>query len=75
MRFPFALGWSPSPASITPALTSSSLNLPISANSASLGRAPASLFFVAFTITMTFMFVSLSLSAPRRRRGVHRGDE
>ena len=30
-RAPFELGWRPSPASITPALTSSSLNLPISA--------------------------------------------
>ena len=30
MRAPFELGWSPSPASITPAFTSSSLNFPIS---------------------------------------------
>ena len=28
-RAPLELGWSPSPASMTPALTSSSLNLPI----------------------------------------------
>src|SRR5262245_16665220 len=41
-RLPFELGWSPSPASITPALTSSSLNLPISARSCSLGMTPAS---------------------------------
>jgi hypothetical protein len=32
-RLPLLLGWSPSPASMMPALTSSSLNLPISSNS------------------------------------------
>ena len=41
-RAPFELGWRPSPASMTPALTSSSLNLPISASSFSFGRTPAS---------------------------------
>ena len=34
-RAPFELGWSPSPASITPAFTSSSLYFPISARSSS----------------------------------------
>jgi hypothetical protein len=38
-----------------PALTSCSLKLPISINSFSVGMIPASLFFVAFTITMTFI--------------------
>src|SRR6266700_3899447 len=40
---------------MTPALTSSSLNLPISASSASLGITPASEFLVALTNTMTRM--------------------
>jgi len=51
-RAPFELGCSPSPASITPAFTSSSLNFPISVNSLSLGMTPASEFRVALTITM-----------------------
>ena len=37
-RAPFELGWSPSPASITPAFTSSSLNLPIAVSSFSSGH-------------------------------------
>ena len=37
-RAPFELGCSPSPASITPAFTSSSLNFPISARSFSSGK-------------------------------------
>ena len=41
-RLPLLLGWSPSPASMTPALTSSSLNLPMSAEKLSLGITPAS---------------------------------
>ena len=41
-RSPFELGWRPSPASITPALTSSSLNFPISASIFASGITPAS---------------------------------
>src|SRR5262249_32085859 len=41
-----------SPASITPALTSSSLYLPIAANSSWLGITPASLSGLALTMTM-----------------------
>src|SRR5574342_699838 len=52
-RLPLRLGWRPSMASITPALTSSSLTLPMSARSFSLGMTPASEVLVAFTITMT----------------------
>ena len=44
---------------MTPAFTSSSLNLPISASSFSLGITPASEFFVALTITMTRIVVLL----------------
>ena len=55
---PFTLGCSPSPASMMPLFTSSSLNLPISVRSFSLGITPPSEFFVAFTITMTRMTVS-----------------
>ena len=51
-RAPFELGWSPSPASITPAFTSSSLNLPISARSFSSGSTPASESLVALTMIM-----------------------
>ena len=67
-RLPFALECRPSPASITPALTSSSLYLPISASSFSLGITPASDSFVAFTITMKrivcLLFSSGSSSGP-----------
>jgi predicted dithiol-disulfide oxidoreductase (DUF899 family) len=41
-RAPLELGCSPSPASITPALVSSSLYFPIAVRSSSLGRTPAS---------------------------------
>src|SRR5439155_17562275 len=41
-RAPFELAWSPSPANITPAFTSSSLNFPISARISLLGKTPAS---------------------------------
>src|SRR5262245_58867948 len=58
-RFPLLLACRPSPANITPALTSSSLNLPMSASSFSLGITPASEFFVALTITMTRIVVLL----------------
>src|ERR1700712_2810725 len=52
MRAPFELGCRPSPASMTPALTISSLNLPIAVSNSVLGITPASLFLSAFTITM-----------------------
>src|SRR5687768_189183 len=60
MRLPYLLGFKPSPPFIMPALTSSSLYLPISANifaifSGSLKSVSASLFGVAFTKTMTFI--------------------
>jgi len=55
-RTPFELAWSPSPASITPAFVSSSLNLPISVSSSSLGITPASEFLLALTITMNVIF-------------------
>ena len=51
-RAPFELGWSPSPASSTPAFASSSLNFPISVRSFSSGRRPASEFLVALTKIM-----------------------
>src|ERR1043165_9427983 len=56
-RRPFELGCSPAPSSITPALTSSSLYLPIAASISSLGITPASLSLLAFTIIMNRMFV------------------
>src|SRR5437867_6080394 len=51
-RAPLEVGLSPSPASITPAFTSSSLNRPISVNSFSLGIWPASVSLVALIMTM-----------------------
>ena len=51
-RAPFELGCSPSPASITPAFTSSSLNLFISVRIFSLGSTPASVSLSALTSTM-----------------------
>ena len=62
---PLELGWRPSPASMTPALTSSSLNFPMSVRSFSLGITPASEFLVAFTITMTRIVVLPSLAFQR----------
>src|SRR6478672_6408825 len=44
---------------MTPAFTSSSLNRPMSASSFSLGIMPASLFRVAFTITMNRIVFSV----------------
>src|SRR5258708_17597909 len=52
-RLPFELACSPSPASITPAFTSSSLYLPILARISVLGRMPASETLLALTITIT----------------------
>src|SRR4029450_5833163 len=56
-RLPFELGWSPSPASMIPAFTSSSLYFIISLRSPSGGRAPASEALVVFTITITRIVV------------------
>ena len=57
-RAPLELGASPSPASITPALTSSSLNLPMSVSSSLLGITPASESLLALTRTMNRMGMS-----------------
>src|SRR2546427_436129 len=57
----FPEGCNPSPASMTPALTNSSLNFPISASSCSLGMAPASYSLCPFTITRYRIAVSLPL--------------
>src|SRR5439155_7874739 len=59
-RAPFELGWSPSPASSTPAFASSSLNFPISVSSFVSGRTPASEFLSALTSTMNRIVVSPS---------------
>ena len=58
-RLPLLLGCRPSPANMMPAFTSCSLNWPISA-SFSFVSAPASKFFVAFTITITRICAFLS---------------
>src|SRR6266498_53459 len=73
IRLPFELGWRPSPASMMPALTSSSLYLPMSLRSFSVGRAPASEFFVALTITMTLIVFSLVRARPHA--SLLKGDE
>src|SRR5947208_13139048 len=57
-RTPLELGWSPSPASITPAFTSSSLNFPISVRISRLGRTPASESLLALTRIMNRIGVS-----------------
>src|SRR6184192_58280 len=59
IRAPCELGVRPSPASITPALTSSSLNFAISVSSSALGPLPASESSFALTITMNRIAVSL----------------
>src|SRR5207244_550886 len=56
-RAPLELGWSPSPASITPAFASSSLYFPISVRSSSLGITPASESLVALTRIMNRIVV------------------
>src|SRR5262249_35469392 len=66
-RAPLELGWRPSPASMTPALTSSSLYLPIAARSSRLGSTPASDSLLAFTSTMNRIVSSFC-------RQVERGD-
>src|SRR3982074_2079211 len=52
IRAPFDVGCRPSPASMTPALTISSLNLPIAVSNSVPGITPASVSLFAFTITM-----------------------
>src|SRR6185369_6957818 len=68
-RAPFADGCRPSPASMTPAFTSSSLYRVISVSSVSLGITPASLSLVALTMTMNRMARVLLL--PWSRTGSH----
>src|SRR6478672_513595 len=68
-RAPFELGCRPSPASMIPAFTNSSLYLPMALRSASLGRTPASESLVARTITMKRIVVASRISfwdPPRR---------
>jgi hypothetical protein len=57
-RVPFEVGCRPSPASITPALTSCSLYFRIQVRISESGRMPASDSSVAFTRTMTRMLLS-----------------
>src|SRR5262249_36456244 len=57
-RLPFELAWSPSPASMMPAFTSSSLYFPIFSRISRLGRTPASDSLLAFTITITRIVLS-----------------
>src|SRR5215211_8806458 len=52
-RAPLADGCNPSPANMMPALTSSSLYVPIASRSSVEGMTPASLSSVALTITIT----------------------
>src|SRR5207244_10286971 len=52
IRAPFDDGCRPSPASMTPAFTTFSLNLPMAVSISVLGITPDSLFLSAFTITM-----------------------
>src|SRR5205823_9282663 len=59
-RAPFELGCSPSMPSSTPAFTNSSLYLPMSVSSFSLGMTPASVFLSALTIIMNRMVTSPS---------------
>jgi hypothetical protein len=51
------------------------LYLPISVSNCSVGMTPASLFLVAFTITMTFIVRVLSLRRPGRRFGCYIRDD
>jgi hypothetical protein len=60
------------PASITPALTSSSLYFPISARSCSVGSLPASESLVAFTITMNLIVVSSGILGWGRPCGLYK---
>src|SRR2546422_10143839 len=67
-RAPLELACSPSPASITPAFSSSMLNFPISVRIFSSGRTPASESLLALTSTMNRIVVSfLFWVLPTRR--------
>src|SRR5215469_2550720 len=79
-RLPLLLGFRPSPAIRIPALTSCSLNLPISARSSFGGIFPLSEFFDAFTITITRIACSCRFKRSSRpglagNRLFCRGDE
>src|SRR3989449_1059288 len=78
-RAPLELACSPSPASITPAFSSSMLNFPISVRIFSSGRTPASESLLALTSTMNRIAVSfLFWVLPRRRASggeIDAGDE
>jgi hypothetical protein len=63
-RLPCDDGFRPSPAFMMPALTSSSLNLPMASSSSVVGMMPASLSFVAFTRTITRIVSSPVLRRP-----------
>src|SRR6266478_5481331 len=66
IRAPLDVGCRPSPASMTPALAISSLNLPIAVSNSVLGITPASLSLLAFTITINrIVSLRLILIAPR----------
>ncbi len=67
-RAPFELGCRPSPARSTPAFMSSSLYVPISVMSCSLGMTPASLSAVALTMIMNRMSCLLGESLSPMRR-------
>src|SRR6185503_5016411 len=62
MRTPLDESWRPSPATMIPAFTSSSLNFPISASCSVVGRIPASESLLALTITMKRIVPPVSLS-------------
>src|SRR5215475_14814911 len=65
-RLPYLLGFNPSPASMMPALTSSSLKVPISLSIfSSPGVISASDSFVALTITITRIGLPFRFSVPR----------
>src|SRR3954467_9029306 len=75
IRAPFEVGCRPSPASRTPALTNSSLNLPIAVSNSVLGITPASLSLLAFTITINrIVTLRLSLVEPTGA-GLHQQDD
>ncbi len=71
-RLLFDDGCRPSPASMMPALTSSSLYLPMASSSSVVGMLPASLSFVAFTSTMTRIRLSPPLDRGHTGHTVHR---
>src|SRR5256885_1027707 len=57
-RLPLELGCKPSPASITPAFASCSLNFPISANSSFFGKIPASEFLSPYDYHDSHCYIS-----------------